>query len=312
MANPKEKEPVNHEPWSDESDEKETIASRVKELRKGRQWNQAQLAEKVGVARSQITRLESGETQNVNSDLIVKLAKVFGVTTDYLLCVTGIPHAKYAIVEALGLSEGAARKLASGSIDRDVVNRLLEHKDFSGLCALIRIYFDDSLTAGYAGRNELLNLGVDSLKQYVQEHPEKQSDALDTIRLLNSQKISADEVNTEKISRSFQHILTDIRTGLREKTPAAPPATREAIDIMQKQLAEKPRSQLTPDDMADAMMAVVDSKYSLQPNARSMIYRFFRWFMRNFGGSRHNNLTKRFEAHQDIVESLDEVEKDNV
>lgn len=80
---------------------------------------------------------------------------------------------------------------------------------------------------------------------------------------------------------------------------------------MQKQLAQKPRSQLTPDDMADAMMAVVDSKYNLQPNARSIIYRFFRWFMRYFGGSRHNSLTKRFEAHQDIVESLDEVEKDN-
>lgn len=61
MENPKEKEPVNHELWSDQGNEKETIASRVKELRKGRQWNQAPLAEKVGVARSQITRLESGE-----------------------------------------------------------------------------------------------------------------------------------------------------------------------------------------------------------------------------------------------------------
>lgn len=90
MASAKEKEPVNHELWPNEEDEKETIASRVKELRKGRQWNQAQLAEKVGVARSQITRLESRETQNVNSDLIVKLAQVFGVTTDYLLCVTGV------------------------------------------------------------------------------------------------------------------------------------------------------------------------------------------------------------------------------
>lgn len=222
MANLKEKEPVNHELWSDEDDEKETIASRVKELRKGCQWNQAQLAEKVGVTRSQITRLESGETQNVNSDLIVKLAKVFSVTTDYLLCVTGIPHAKYAVVETLGLSEGAAKKLASDSIDRDVVNRLLEHKDFSGLCALIRIYFDASMTAGYAGRNELLNLGVDSLKQYVQEHPDKRNDTLDTIRLLNSQKISADEVNTEKISKSFLHILADIRTDIREKTPVPP------------------------------------------------------------------------------------------
>jgi len=32
--------------------------------------------------------------------------------------------------------------------------------------------------------------------------------------------------------------------------------------------------------------------------------------MRYFGGSKHNSLTKRFEAHQDIVERLDETEKD--
>lgn len=308
MASAKEKEPVNHELWPNGEDEKETIASRVKELRKGRQWNQAQLAEKVGVARSQITRLESGETRNVNSDLIVKLAQVFGVTTDYLLCVTGVPHAKYAVVEKLGLSEDAAKRLASGSIDRDVVNRLLEHKDFGNLCALIRIYFDDRITEGYLASNELLTFGTDSLKQFVQEHPDKRGDALDTIRLLNSQKISADEVNTERISRSFQRILADIRTGIRKKEPTTPTVTHELLDIIQKQTEEKPLTQVTLDDIADAIMAFVDSKYSLQPNARSIIYRFFRWFMRNFGGSRHNSLTKRFEAHQDIVERLDEVE----
>lgn len=50
MASAKEKEPVNHELWPKDEDEKETIASRVKELRKGRQWNQAQLAKQVGVS----------------------------------------------------------------------------------------------------------------------------------------------------------------------------------------------------------------------------------------------------------------------
>lgn len=308
MASAKEKEPVNHELWPNEEDEKETIASRVKELRKGRQWNQAQLAEKVGVARSQITRLESGETQNVNSDLIVKLARVFGVTTDYLLCVTGVPHAKYAVVEKLGLSEGAAKRLASGSIDRDVVNRLLEHKEFGNLCALIRIYFDDSMTEAYLTTNELLTFGTDSLKQFVQEHPDKRGDALDTIRLLNAQRISADEINTERISKSFQRILADIRTGIRQKKPTTPTVTHELLDIIQKKTEEKPLTQITLDDITDAIMTVVDGRNHPQPAARKMIDRFLRWFMRHYGGNMRNSMSKRFEAHQNIVESLDEAE----
>lgn len=309
MASAKEKEPVNHELWPKDEDEKETIASRVKELRKGRQWNQAQLAKQVGVARSQITRLESGETQNVNSDLIIKLAHVFGVTTDYLLCVTGIPHERYAVVEKLGLSEGAAKRLANGSIDRDVVNRLLEHKEFGNLCALIRIYFDDSMAEGYLANNEVLTFGTVLLKQFVQEHPDKRGDVLDTIRLLNAQKISTDEINTERISRSFQRILTDIRTGMRKKEPTTPTAAHELIDIMQNQTKEKPLSQITLDDIADAIMIIIDRRHHPPSAARKIIERFVRWVMRYYGGSRRNSVSKKFEAHQNILESLDEAEK---
>lgn len=147
-----------------------TIGSRVARLRKMKKWGQSELAKKLGEARSQITRLESGETKNVNSDLIVKLAKIFGVSTDYLLCVTDHTTARYTNVERLGLSEDAAKKLMSGAIDRDVLNRLLEHKDFGPLCDQVRYYYDDTLTEGYMGRNEVLDLGIGSLRQYAQEH----------------------------------------------------------------------------------------------------------------------------------------------
>lgn len=282
-----------------------TIGSRVARLRKMKKWSQSELAKKLGEARSQITRLESGETKNVNSDLIVKLAKIFGVSTDYLLCVTDHMTARYTNVERLGLSEGAAKKLMSGAIDRDVLNRLLEHKDFGTLCDQIRYYYDDTFTEGYMGRNEVLDLGIGSLRQYAQEHPDKRANIRDDMMFLNTQKASADEINTEKISKSFMKILKDIRTEMREKKPIAPTATNEAINIIQASIANKPREQLTPDDISAGVMAVLDSKVKLEPGPRRMIERFVRWFMRVFGGKRNNNVHEKFQAYQNLEESID-------
>lgn len=286
-----------------------TIGSRVARLRKMKKWSQSELAKKLGEARSQITRLESGETKNMNSDLIVKLAKIFGVSTDYLLCVTDHMTARYTNVERLGLSEDAAKKLMSGAIDRDVLNRLLEHKDFGPLCEQMRYYYDDTFTEGYIGRNEILDLGIDSLRQYAQEHPDKRGNIRDDMMFLNTQKASADEINTEKISKGFMKILKDIRTELREKKPTTPTATSEAIDIIQASIADKPRDQLTPDVISAGVMAVLDSKVKLEPGPRRMIERFVRWFMRVFGGKRKNNEHRRFQAYQELEEELDKAEK---
>ena len=107
------------------------------------------MAEKIGVNRAQISRLKSGETKSLHSDLLVKLEKVFGVSTDYLLCLTRQSNARYTDVDKLGLSEEAAKKFISGSIDADVFNRLLEHKSFAPPCDQIRIYYDDTYTEGY-------------------------------------------------------------------------------------------------------------------------------------------------------------------
>lgn len=147
-------------------------------------------------------------------------------------------------------------------------------------CSQIRIFFDDTYTEGFLGRNELLNYGVTSVQQFVREHPDKLSDARETLQLISTQKASADEINMEKISKGFMKDLKNVRTGIREKQPTTPTATHDAMAVIQANIADKPRSQVTPDDMTDAIMAVMDSKCALQPGPRNMIRRFVRWFMR--------------------------------
>lgn len=73
-----------------DDEQEDTTACRVRNLRLDREWSQKELADRVFVAHSQISRLESGETTNIGSSLLVALAKEFHVSTDYLLGLTPI------------------------------------------------------------------------------------------------------------------------------------------------------------------------------------------------------------------------------
>ena len=48
---------------------------RIKELREEKNWSQSVLAEKSGVSRNLIARLESGELTFTTTDTLLKLAK---------------------------------------------------------------------------------------------------------------------------------------------------------------------------------------------------------------------------------------------
>lgn len=61
-----------------------TIGERIKELRKGKGWTQATLAEKINISDKAVSKWESGGGNPETSQLPI-LSKLFGVTIDYLL-----------------------------------------------------------------------------------------------------------------------------------------------------------------------------------------------------------------------------------
>lgn len=60
------------------------FSTRLKELREERQLSQKKLADATGISQSAIARWELNQVEADASD-IIKLAKFFGVTTDYIL-----------------------------------------------------------------------------------------------------------------------------------------------------------------------------------------------------------------------------------
>ena len=60
------------------------LADKISDLRKKNGWSQEELAERLGVSRQSISKYESAQSVP-DLDKILRLASIFGVTTDYLL-----------------------------------------------------------------------------------------------------------------------------------------------------------------------------------------------------------------------------------
>ncbi|MED1745467.1 helix-turn-helix transcriptional regulator [Brevibacillus borstelensis] len=67
------------------------VGQRIRYLREKHKWSQIQLAEKLGIHNTVLSRIESGEKKSVDNHLISKAADVFSVTTDFLLGKTENP-----------------------------------------------------------------------------------------------------------------------------------------------------------------------------------------------------------------------------
>ncbi len=241
----------------DEMDmDKDSIGYRVKVLRENQFLSQKQLAEVIHVTPSQISRLERGETTNAGTELIIAIARHFRVSTDYLLGLTPVSTQKSYDISTLGLSEESVRRLITGRIDADVLNRLLEHDKFPQRCALIRNYFDGTVASGVMARNELIDLATEPLVALKSTPAADRAEVIKDLNFLRSSKMGANEADIEKIKNLFMSILRDIKKEF-PNDPSGAVATAAAVQGIREALPDKPEAELTADDMSAAMAAYV-------------------------------------------------------
>lgn len=67
------------------------LGERIHELRLGCGWNQVDLAKRLNVAKQTVSNWENDNIQP-SVEMLVKISKVFGVTTDYLLGLESVPR----------------------------------------------------------------------------------------------------------------------------------------------------------------------------------------------------------------------------
>ena len=83
-----------------------SIAQKLKELRMSRRLRQDQVAEMIGVTKSTMSAYENG-TRQPSYDVLICLARLYHVSTDYLLGLTTARN-----IDLSGLSEKARNMIA--------------------------------------------------------------------------------------------------------------------------------------------------------------------------------------------------------
>ena len=227
---------------------------RIGDLRTNLGMTKKELSQKTGIDASQITRIENGNLKTISSDYLIKLAKELKTSTDYILGLTPVSVPKSYDISELGLSNEAVKRLVTGAVDVQILNRLLEHRNFPKLIDLIRIYFQDTAAKGITARNQLIEIATASLSDLMKEHPEHRAEAKQDLQLLNAQKMGEHEAEIEKIKNVFLAILRDIKKDIDNGEQPGEAVTAAMFQAMRDALAEQKQNPLSIDDVA-AMVA---------------------------------------------------------
>ena len=119
-----------------------TIQERLKDLRVERGLTLEQLAEQTQLSKSALGSYEADEYKDISHYALIKLAKFYGVTADYLLGLTETKSHPNANLADLRLSDDMIDLLKSGRIDTALLCELAAHPDFMKLLADIQIYVE--------------------------------------------------------------------------------------------------------------------------------------------------------------------------
>ena len=95
---------------------------RLADLMKEHDISQPELAKEIGCSKSTISRFISGAKGTLTHEQVLKIARLFNVSTDFLLGETNIPDRKNYDIAELGLSVEAAKNLYTGRVNAEVVN----------------------------------------------------------------------------------------------------------------------------------------------------------------------------------------------
>ena len=231
----------------------DNICQRIIDLRNGTGKSQKEVADALGITASVLSRLERGETKFISHDLIIALAEYYNVTTDYLLCVSDVRIRKNVELEELGLSNKALILLLQGRIDTKMLNQMIEHPYFPLLLDTANAYFTDAHEAGFATRNDIIDLGTSNIKDFIEAHPEQKVEGNHDIRKLNAEKINGTDADYEKIKSIFLSMLKDIKKKMKkpENDITSEKLRTQIKQIHKEATATKKKNKLDENKMAE-------------------------------------------------------------
>jgi transcriptional regulator with XRE-family HTH domain len=222
-----------------------TIRERIQDLLKEHKMTQAELAAQIGSTESTLSRFISGKTDKLGDESIIAIARVFNVSTDFLLGEVDIPDRKNYDISELGLSAQAARNLYTGKANAAVVSRLLENKNFLKVTHQIERLMDDQIASGFAAQNQMYA----SLSTMLAGEPAVAKEVSDMKTPIYQAELTA-------IQNTFMMAVKEMKKDAGTHVDGTKAATKEATQRIFAELQknqERPNQKVEAEQLADAV-----------------------------------------------------------
>ena len=183
-----------------------SIQERLKDLRVERGLTLGQLAEQTGLSKSALGSYETEDFKDISHYALIRLAKFYGVTADYLLGLSEMKNHPNADLADLRLSNDMIELLKSGLVDNSLLCELAVHPDFPRLMADLEIYVN-----GVAGKQvQSANAIVDAVSATImKQHNPGLTDP--QLRQLVTAHIDEDSFCRYVIQQDINKIALDLR-----------------------------------------------------------------------------------------------------
>lgn len=227
------------------------VRTRIIDLMKEHKITQKELALAIDVHESTLGRFLNGKTAKLREESVIRIAKKFQVSTDFILGTSDIPDKKNYDIAELGLSVEAAKNLYTGKVNADVVNRLLENPRFATVTYMIAGYLDDTTAGGYAAHNQMISTVTSMLLGQ-----NKTAAAVMAAREANALKVPVYQADLTNIQNTFMTAVKEVKREVGSELEAQKALTKEITTEMFTKLTKgqnTPIPKVTPEDVADAI-----------------------------------------------------------
>ena len=234
---------------------------RIQDLIKNSSITQAELAGIIGLSESALSRYLKGQTEMLGDGYIIKIAKHFNVSTDFLLGETDIPDRKNYDIEELGISVEAAKLLYTGRLDSRVLNLLLENPHFPQLLALLARYQKEIVRSGIAAMNQQLTFINSLLLAQAESVPDSAGAATQLAADLRDVHMPVINADTTAIQNLFMLIVRDIKEQGETIAADSNAVTAQVLQRLREELSKGQDSldlrKITAEDLTGAVMRAV-------------------------------------------------------
>ena len=235
----------------------DTPQLRLQDLMKEHKITQAELASKIGLVESSISRFLKGTKDKLTTEQIIRIARIFNVSLDFLLCLTNVPDKKNYDISELGLSAEAARNLCTGRVNPEVVCRLLENRHFAQVTNMIALYFDETLASGFAAQNQIFQSLSSMLLATGKEQPEIKKASQQAAQAVSLNKVPVFQADLTNIQTQFMAVLREIKKEMASGEGVSQSMTKEMTEQMFSELTKGQdllHPSISPEQLADMVI----------------------------------------------------------